>query len=127
MSNRNNQTAEVVEFVPAKRSRTDTQFKPGQSGNPKGRPKSSKHKLNDEFLYELSESWAEGGREVLRRVMQEQPVEYLKMMTKLIIAWDIDDTPEQPSLEALSDEDLALLGQFLRWKIELAERAERDL
>ena len=108
---------------PPKHSR----FKPGQSGNPKGRPRSSKHKLNDEFLYQLSESWAEGGRDVLRRVMQEQPVEYLKMMTKLIIAWDIGDEPERPTLDALSDEDLELLEQFLRWKAALPSALERGL
>ncbi len=122
MSTKHQAAGEVVEFVP-KRTREETRFKPGQSGNPKGRPKSSKHKLNDEFLYELSESWAEGGKDVLRRVMQDQPVEYLRMMTKLIIAWDIGaNEPAQPSLEALSDEDLDLLEQFIRWKSELAAR-----
>ena len=126
MSSKHQATGELVEFVP-KRSRAETQFKPGQSGNPKGRPRSSKHKLNDEFLYQLSESWAEGGRDVLRRVMQEQPVEYLKMMTKLIIAWDIGDEPERPTLDALSDEDLELLEQFLRWKAALPSALERGL
>ena len=46
----------------------------------------------------------------------------LQMMTKLIIAWDIDDTPVDPSLEALSDDELELLRQFIRWKAELAAR-----
>lgn len=124
MSTKHQAAGEVVEFVP-KRTRAETMFKPGQSGNPKGRPKNSKHKLNEDFLYELSESWAEGGKDVLRRVMQDQPVEYLRMMTKLIIAWDIGaKEPEQPTLEALSDEELRLFELFLRWKDELAARAE---
>ncbi len=128
MSSKHQATAEVVQFEPVKRSRAETMFKPGQSGNPKGRPKSSKHKLNEEFLYELAESWSECGKEVLRRVAEQQPAEYLKMMAKLIIAWDIGaNEPEQPTLEALSDEDLEQLGQFLRWKIELSEHAEGDL
>ena len=37
-------------------------FKPGQSGNPRGRPKGSRHKLSERFFAELCEDWEENPR-----------------------------------------------------------------
>ncbi len=34
-------------------AKRDTTFKPGQSGNPRGRPKGSRNKLGEEFICEL--------------------------------------------------------------------------
>jgi hypothetical protein len=95
-----------------RRTNEATRFKPGQSGNPAGRPKGSKHKLAEAFVSHLYENWTAGGAEVIERVRREYPVDYLKIVVSLLPK-ETTGAPRN-SLEDLTDEELEDRLAFLR-------------
>jgi len=62
----------------------DTRFKPGQSGNPKGRPPGSRHKLGEDFIAGLQADFAEHGPAVIEQVRKELPHVYLKIIASVL-------------------------------------------
>jgi hypothetical protein len=67
-----------------KKSAKDTRFKPGQSGNPAGKPKGTRHKLGEDFLKALHEAWTSHGVTALEAAAQEKPAEFCKMVAGLL-------------------------------------------
>lgn len=59
-------------------------FKPGQSGNPSGRPRESRQKLGENLIRDLSEFYAEQGKELLQRVMDQCPDKLLACLVKIL-------------------------------------------
>lgn len=57
-----------------------TRFKPGNSGRPKG----SRNRLGEDFLQALCADWAEHGPDVLKKVREDRPHEYLKVVASLL-------------------------------------------
>ena len=64
--------------------KTSTSWKPGQSGNPAGRPKGSRDTINEAFLKDLAADWKDDGIEALRKAREDRPAEYCRMVASLL-------------------------------------------
>ncbi|MGA4923232.1 DUF5681 domain-containing protein, partial [Bacillus subtilis] len=51
----------------------DTWFKPGQSGNPAGRPKGARSRLQENFLAALADDFADHGVDAIQTMRLEKP------------------------------------------------------
>ena len=59
-------------------------WKPGQSGNPKGRPKSSKQKLAEEFLAALNEDFKVHGTAAIQKLREEDNSTYCRILAGIV-------------------------------------------
>ena len=59
-------------------------FKPGQSGNPAGRPPGARAKFSEAFVKALSDDFGEHGKTVIQACRGERPGEYLRVMAGLV-------------------------------------------
>lgn len=91
----------------------DTRFKPGQSGNPAGRPKGSRNKLGEHFLEDLYAIWETDGADVLKDARAEKPMEFAKMVAGLLPKELLVRRDPLEMTEAEIDERLDALEQFL--------------
>src|SRR5262245_60130229 len=64
--------------------RKDTQFKPGQSGNPKGRPKGARNRLGTQFLEALEADFNKFGPQAIALVREKKPEVYSKVVADLL-------------------------------------------
>jgi Family of unknown function (DUF5681) len=61
-----------------------TQFKPGQSGNPKGRPKGARNRLGTQFLEALEADFNKHGAQAIALVREKKPEVYIKVVADLL-------------------------------------------
>lgn len=61
-----------------------TRWAPGQSGNPRGRPKGSRNKLAEAFIGALMSDFEEHGEAVIADVRRNDPVAYLAIISRVI-------------------------------------------
>src|SRR5271166_2251281 len=85
-----------------------TRFLPGQSGNPAGRPKGSRHRISEAFLRALADDFEAHGAGVIQHVRERDPAAYLNVVARVL-----------PRLQG--DEECAPVVVTIRWA-----RSDRD-
>jgi Family of unknown function (DUF5681) len=86
-------------------------FQPGQSGNPAGRPKGARSKLSESFLKALSEDFSSNGIEVIEKVRNSRPHEYLKIVAAVLPKqMQLEDLTPKRRAEDLTDDELASIA-----------------
>jgi hypothetical protein len=100
-------------------------FKPGQSGNPAGRPKGSRHKLETIMLEDMVEAWKLHGKAALEAVATKEPAKFVQVAATIL--------PKQTQntrihkLELMTDRELAELLEATDAQMEAAMIDRRDL
>ena len=61
-------------------------FKPGQSGNPGGKPTGARNFLQARFLKEMAEDFDANGRKAIERMREERPADYIRAIASLMPA-----------------------------------------
>jgi hypothetical protein len=59
-------------------------FKPGQSGNPKGRPKGARNRLGTQFLEALEVDFNQHGPQAIALVREKKPEVYMRVVADLL-------------------------------------------
>lgn len=74
-------------------------FKPGQSGNPAGRPKGARAKLGEAFLIDMQSAWKARGKDAIEAVIDDKPDQFLKVVASIL--------PKELSLDEETTDALA--------------------
>jgi hypothetical protein len=91
----------------------DTRFKPGQSGNPSGRPKGSRNKFTEAFFQLLAADYDEHGKDVIEQVREKYPLQYLRLIVSVLPKRR--EKPAASKAERMTNEELdQLLGETKR-------------
>ena len=90
---------------PDKTGKQQSQWKPGQSGNPAGRPKGARNKLSESFLNALACDFDAHGQDVIAKVRENRPHEYLRVIAATLPKRLETETADRP-LERMTDEEL---------------------
>ena len=67
-----------------KKLRNLVPFKPGQSGNPKGRPKGARNRLGTQFLEALDADFNQFGIQAIALVREKKPEVYMRVVADLL-------------------------------------------
>ena len=70
--------------TPRKHRNLTEPWRPGQSGNPKGRPKGARNRLGTAFLEALEADFNEHGIQALKQVRETKPEVYMRVVADLL-------------------------------------------
>jgi hypothetical protein len=83
----------------------------GQSGNPKGRPQTARQKLSESFVSDLQAAWKESGKEIIKRMVEEDPAKLLDAIVKIIPKQIEAEISHTINALDLSDDELAAIAR----------------
>jgi hypothetical protein len=83
-------------------------WKPGQSGNPNGRPVGARTTFTQAFLKDLHALWAEHGKDAMLKTAKSQPEVFFGVCARLLPK-DVELTISQQYPRGLDESDLAIL------------------
>jgi hypothetical protein len=96
-------------------------FRPGQSGNPGGKPVHARNHLSGRFLSELAEDFDQYGRAAIVACRKRSPSRYLAIIAAVLpkeLMFERDRTPAE-----YSDEELTAMLELVHKQIEYLEQA----
>jgi hypothetical protein len=108
-----------VEPATSGSKQASTQFKPGQSGNPEGRPKGSRNKLGEAFLNDLLAVWETDGQGALKRVARDRPQDFLRVVASVVprlLSVKYEGGDKQSATDWTREELIAFLNDEARSK-----------
>lgn len=79
-----------------------TQFKPGVSPNPGGKPVGSRNALQGDFMRALAEDFAAHGVQAIKKTREDSPAQYVKIVASLMPK----ELEIKRPLEEMTDDDL---------------------
>lgn len=100
------------------------EFKPGQSGNPAGRPKGARNKLGEHFVSALQADFEEHGPAAIATVRAEKPADYLKVVASLLPK---QIEVKEGAFDGIDDEQLAALVVAARSALGAAESSGQGI
>jgi hypothetical protein len=95
-------------------------FKPGQSGNPKGRPKGARNRLGTQFLEALEADFNQSGPQAIALVRERKPEVYMRVVADLL--------PKEANINVEAGEAFAELWRRISDGLgdELADRMDAE-
>ena len=84
MSNTKQAPRKAAADKTAKKQPRGRPFRPGQSGNPKGRPKGARNRLGTQFLEVLEADFNKHGAQAIAVVREKKPETYMRVVADLL-------------------------------------------